>query len=86
MVTIYITKYALTKGIQKVKAELVNPTMAAYHLKGFYGRAYVHGEEFQMSPEAALARAEEMRTAKLKSLDKQHKKVSCLEFKIHELN
>lgn len=83
MTKIYVTKYALSSGIFSVKA-LVNAdgTMASYKPEGAYFSAYVHGQDFHLTEELALQRAEEMRIKKLQSLDKQIKKLSTIKFEI----
>jgi len=75
----WITKYALTEGIQLVNGEVchgISSTMLTY---GQYGTA--HGIDWHRTPEAALARAEEMRIAKIKSLRKSIAKMESLVFK-----
>lgn len=82
MTLIYVTKYALTQGVFAVEAEVKSDkTMAWWRPEGGF-RVYVHGNEFQFTPEEALARAEEMRIKKLQSIDKQAKRISALKFEI----
>lgn len=83
MTLIYVTKYALTRGVFTVEAEVKSDkTMAWYRPKGGF-RDYLHGNDFQLSAEEAVARAEELRIKKLQSLDKQTKKISALKFEIN---
>lgn len=85
MTKVYITKYALTYGVFTVEGELVaDGTAVSYKRDAGYFQEYAHGKDFQLTEEDALARAEEMRIAKLKSLDKQMKKVSAIKFQIKE--
>jgi hypothetical protein len=72
----WITKYALTTGIEVVDAEVchsINSSMISY---GAGGYLYAHGKEWHRTPEQALARAEQMRYSKLNSL---RKKMAALE-------
>lgn len=82
MTTAYITKCALTTGIfraeGKVNGELFRIPGGSYFDSYYHG----NGKEWHLTEEAALARAEEMRIAKLKSLNKQMKKISALKFEI----
>ncbi len=66
---IYVTKYALTKGIEKVSAR-IDGELAAEDVKSW--RRYFHGEgrEWHRTMKAAVAKAEQMRDAKIKSLRK----------------
>lgn len=76
----WITKYALTHGIQVVDAEVCGDgKMVAYGNKA-YGRQYAHGKDWHTTPEAALARAEEMRKAKIASLEKSIAKIKAITF------
>lgn len=81
MAIIYVTKYALTTGVYSAEAD-VKGDMAVQRANGSGFTQYFHGNDWQLSENDALARAEEMRIAKLKSLDKQMKKISALKFTI----
>lgn len=83
-VTIYITKYALTAGIYKREGELFSPDLGGYSFKHTpdHYPTHVYGKDAHLTEEAALSRAEEMRIAKLKSLEKQMKKVSAMKFEV----
>jgi hypothetical protein len=75
--TAWITKFALTMGILEKQVELCNPTM----IKVPEGDgAYYHGIDWHRTREAAIARAKEMQAAKLKSIDKQRKRIAALKF------
>jgi len=79
----FVTKYALTSGIIEVDGEVSenHPTMLT--VREASGMPYMnhhHGKDWHSTREDALARAEEMRKAKLISLAKQVKKISNLEF------
>jgi hypothetical protein len=82
--TAWVTKFALTDGILTVEAELdkdISETMIAYQRTG-YMRDYAHGKDWHRTPEAALARAEEMRVAKIAAVRKQLKKLEDMVFVI----
>lgn len=81
MTIVYITKYALTTGVYSAEAD-VNGDMAVQRAKGSGYAQYFHGKDWHLTEYEALDRAEEMRIAKLKSLDKQMKKISALKFTI----
>lgn len=84
MTIIYVTKYALTAGILAVEGEVNTvKNMAWYRPEGGF-RNYLHGNDFQLSAEEALAHAEELRIKKLQSLAKQTKKISALKFEIKQ--
>lgn len=85
MTLIYVTKYALTRGVFTVEAEVNSAKTVAWWRRPSSGfREYVHGNDFQFNAEEALAQAEEMRIKKLQSLDKQTKKISALKFEIKQ--
>ena len=82
IITAWVTRYALTEGIEVVKAELcsdISDAMITYGGTG-YDRQSAHGRDWHRTPEAALARAEEMRTAKIASLKKGIAKMERLTF------
>lgn len=83
-VTIYITKYALTAGIYKREGESFNSDRGSYSYKHSpeHYSTIVSGNDVHLTEEDAIARAEEMRIAKLKALDKQMKKVSAMKFEV----
>lgn len=85
--TYWITKYALTEGIQPLDGEDIKIDEDGYFSKGgptfggwddrrhFYSKSDWHSSEY-----AAIARAEEMRLAKIKSLKKSLSKMEALSF------
>lgn len=75
---IYLTKYALSKGIQIVEATKLDS--GYWRVEGHY--SVYEDKECHIEPSKAIRRAEEMQIAKLKSLDKQVKKISALTFNI----
>lgn len=83
MAKIYVTKYALSSGIFSAEAQVsTDGKRASYKQEGGYFDECAHGQDFHLTEELALKRAEEMRIKKLKSLDKQIKKVSAIKFEI----
>jgi len=81
----YITKYALTNGIELVDAELcfdISPTIIMYRHDGNESTTYAHHKEWHRTLDAALERAEEMRSAKIKALKKQIIKLENIKFDI----
>ena len=84
-ITAWVTKRALTTGIQKVSGTVRHETSSAmfsYPAKdrGWYD--VVHGNDWHRTPEAALARAEEMRKNKIASLKKSMAKLEAMTFSV----
>jgi hypothetical protein len=80
----YVTKYALTRGILLVEAEQcidIDPSMIA-----FGEMDHAHGEDWHLSLEAALSRAEVMRRRKLAALRKQVARLEKLKIKVVEVD
>ncbi len=75
---VWITKNARTTGIQAVEAEIYDSRMVSYASNGF--TLYAHGNNWHRTPEKAIAKAEEMRAAKLASLKKSIAKIKALKF------
>ena len=78
----FVTKYALTRGILQVEVELcldVDPDggMVADHSE--YHTCY-HKPDWHRTRVSAVARAEQMRLAKLASLRKQITKLEAMSF------
>ena len=66
IITAWVTKNALTDGVIVVNGTVshdISSTMLSWEPYG-----YAHGKDWHRTPEAALARAEEMRKAKIVSL------------------
>lgn len=73
IITVWITKYALSRGIIKTTARMwCDGMMIAFRLndKAAFD-TYAHGNDWYWTRESAVARAEEMRKAKIASLKKQ---------------
>lgn len=77
--TIWVTRWALTKGILAVKAELTNDRLMATYKVGYYP-VYVHRNDFHLTEEAAKARANEMVAKKIASTEKTLAKLKKLAF------
>ncbi len=78
--TAWITKHALTLGVQCVQAKqsFTEESMIVYG--SGVSMYYAHGNEWHRTREAAIARAEEMRIAKIKSLEKTLSKLRSMSF------
>ena len=86
-ITAWVTKYALTDGIQKVSGTVRHETssdMLSYIGSRYDWRECVHDNDWHRTPEAALARAEEMRKNKIASLKKSLAKMEATMFLIEE--
>ncbi len=78
---VWITKYALTEGIEAIDGEIASDISENMFVQsGRTGRIY-HGKEWHSTEESAIKRAEEMRIAKIASLKKQIARLEELEFK-----
>lgn len=79
----YITKYALTSGLQRVEVEATEfPSMVCATDRDRPHDCYHgEGEEWHRTWESALSRAEKMREDKLKSIEKQRAKLEKMVFK-----
>jgi hypothetical protein len=64
IIDVYITKYALTKGIMKKRAERKDKLI---HIIGSNYSEYYYGNEWHFTLESAKLRAIEMRDKKIKS-------------------
>ena len=76
---VFITRYALTSGIFSIEAQ-IKRDMAFYKRSSRHFTEHAVKNEWFVCEEQAIERAEEMRIAKLKSLDKQIKKYSSMIF------
>lgn len=75
---VYITKYALTKGILEEEGEHSSnfPSMVAVRKYSYY-----HKPDWHLTKEEAIHRAKEMKAKKLNSLKKQLNRIENLTFK-----
>ena len=73
MAKVYITKYALSTGIEKVDTELYkSPIDNRYYTQVYYNRYYIGSEAFTVESQA-IEKAEEMRVKKIASLKSRSK-------------
>lgn len=81
--TAYITKYAITKGILKVRGSISNYSNMFVGSTG----GYYHGEgrDWHRTIEGAMERAEEMRGTTIRSLKKKLTKLEKMEFVVHDV-
>ena len=86
-ITAWVTKYALTDGIQKVSGTVRHETssdMLSYIGSRYDLRECVHDNDWHRTPEAALARAEEMRKNKIASLKKSIAMLEAMTFSVED--
>jgi hypothetical protein len=77
----WITRYALTEGIYEIEAEVCSSI--SEQMISQIGSKYpqhFHGKDWHLDEAAAVARAEEMRQAKMKSLRKSLANLEHLRF------
>lgn len=77
---VYVTRYALTKGIYQVEAKLVREGMVEVKSVSGTMTYYLHGKDWHETKESAIARAEEMRKTKIGSLKKQVARFEKMDF------
>jgi hypothetical protein len=80
IITAYVTRYALTKGIIRVEGHQCGPTMISYYVEGYPN--YAHGNDWHTTPEKAARRAEAMRVKKITSLKATIAKLEKLSFEV----
>jgi hypothetical protein len=78
---IYITKYALTKGILLAETSTEDIEQKLKAVKGF-PNMYFHPCDYAYSELEALTKAQELKAARIKSLQKSLKKLEALNIKI----
>jgi hypothetical protein len=78
---VWITKYALTRGIETATGEVVSEGM--FHISpqkvGVFSQ-YFHGHDWHVTKEAALCRANEMRVRAIKNLEKKLETLKSMKF------
>ena len=81
---VWITKYALTIGIEEIEVEQNEriPSLVTERREDWPRSFHGEGRDWHRTPEAAVERAEKMRKAKLASIDKQRKRVADLKFHV----
>lgn len=80
MEKVFITKYALTKGILEKEAEIRDYGYEIAYVKGGFS-SYSLGKEAFRTREQAMERAEKMRLKKIASLKKQIEALEKMKFK-----
>ena len=78
----WVTKSALRDGVYMVEGDVCHgicSDMLKWGIK-FGGTDTAHGKDWHRTPEAAIARAEEMRLAKIESLKKSINRLEGLKF------
>ncbi len=86
---VWITKYALTKGIMEEDAAEISsnsPRICSveYDHGNYSTKGYYHGDDWHTTKDAALNRAEQMRLAKIASLKKSISNLEKLTFSTKE--
>lgn len=85
MAKVFITKYALTKGIKEIEADIIRSRFEneEYVIDDSYSYFRIGTNAFTDKSEA-LKKAEEMKIRKIASLRKQIEKLEKLSFKVEE--
>lgn len=78
--TIYITKYALSQSIQCAEARELDNGVVELCAGGYIHYLHRRRKEWHLTLNAAIERAEEMRTKKIESLQKQISALQKLTF------
>lgn len=81
---VFITKYALTSGPFRVMANMPFGGSVAKYRIGSSCVQYAYGKDFWLTEEEALADCERRRQSKIKSIEKQKKKLESMTFTIAE--
>jgi len=82
-ITAWITKYALTSGVQKVEAKLCAPDMISVVQESGFSNVF-YGKEWHTTPAAAAAHVEIMRARKIASLKKDLEKLENMKIEVQE--
>jgi hypothetical protein len=85
IIHVWITKYALTEGIQETDAEhclaaAPKGTMINCPSLGVFATFHGEGRDWHRTKEGAVAKAEKMRLAKIVNLQKMIKKLEAMKF------
>ena len=81
--TVYITKYALTRGIIVSEMEIQNEGKSCFGKpEGFIWSVSFNGNEFHLTKEEAMAQIEKMRKTQIESLKKKIGKLENLKIEI----
>ena len=82
--TAWITKYALTAGIEEMLVEQNDkflPNVVTCVIKSRYDSQCFYGKQWHRTRDDAVKRAEQMRQDKIVSLQKQIRRLVALKFK-----
>lgn len=82
---IWVTKHALTKGIKEVMARTIGAT-AYTGEDGHYAFYSGEGKEWHRTLASAISRAEDMRDAEIRRLEKKLIKINKLKFNIERID
>ncbi len=77
---VWITKYALTKGILEEEGEVSKNNADYLMVKDYCQDFYEEGNEWHKTRESAIKKSEEMRLKKIESLKKQIEKLEKMKF------
>jgi hypothetical protein len=83
VIHVWITKYALTEGILECDAEhclSVSASMVKAPSLGIHACFHGEGKDWHRTREGAVARAEQMRLAKIANLKKAIKRLESMRF------
>lgn len=77
---VWISKYALTKGLYETEGVISTTSSSMIKEVDVDYPDFFHGNEWHENKKEAIARAEEMRTKKIASLNKKLKKLEDMTF------
>lgn len=80
LLEVYVTRYALTKGIQKRIVKLTHTPEMVGDSKESHLFYHGEGDDWHYTLKAAIKRANEMKRKKVENLKKQLYKIEALEF------
>ena len=80
----WLTKHALTSGIEVVDAEVFEDGQRISYKKPRCFLEFAHGKDWHRTPAEALARAEEMRKARIASLRRRIAVLESMTFEAPE--
>lgn len=75
---VWVTKYALTTGIEEYEAEPCNDRMIK--IRGEWSYVYFHFGHWHTDRSAAVAKAEDMRRRRIAALHKQLARLDAMKF------
>lgn len=79
---VWITKYVLTEGIFSADAEVSNGgTICSYRLEGDHFTSYAHKNDFHLSRDAAVKRANEVISKAIASTERRLERLKGMKIK-----